>query len=164
MFRNYYQLMNVASNASDEDINVAIEQSNLSPLLLEEIKMVLLNKSLKALYDDELQKYEISCSKQDYEIVNPVLDRELKKVRAYISRKARITIKTKSVEPKRKTNAWLWTLIIVLIICLAKCGAAYYKGKRKEEIYQKYFRSDYDNISTKRPILGIPHLFKPMLK
>ena len=75
MFTNYYKLMNISPAATEEEINAALEQSTLSGALVEEMKMVLQNKSLKALYDEELKLYEASESKQNYEISNATLDR-----------------------------------------------------------------------------------------
>ena len=73
MFTNYYKLMNISPAATEEEINTALEQSTLSGALVEEMKMVLQNKSLKALYDEELKLYEAAESKQNYEISNTTL-------------------------------------------------------------------------------------------
>jgi len=56
MFTNYYKLMNISPAATGEEINAALEQSTLSGALVEEIKMVLRNKSLKNLYKKEFLK------------------------------------------------------------------------------------------------------------
>lgn len=163
MFTNYYKLMNISSAATEEEINTALKQSTLSGALVEEIKMVLQNKSLKALYDEELKLYEIAESKGDYEINNATLDREIKKVKAYISNKARESV-TIEEEPKKNSNAWLWIIVFIVISCLGKCISSYNRGRTLEENRQKYLRGDYDNISINRPVFDIPHFFKPILK
>ena len=163
MFTNYYKLLNITSAATGEEINNALEQSTLSSSLVDEMKMILQNKSLKALYDEEFKLYEVSDSKQTYEISNATLEREIRKVKAYISNKARESVDFEEV-PKKKNNAWLWIIAFIIISFLGKCLSSYHHGKTLEENRQKYLCVDYDNISTKRPILEIAHLFKPTLK
>lgn len=162
-FTNYYKLMNISPAATEEEINTALEQSTLSGALVEEMKMVLQNKSLKALYDEELKLYEAAESKQNYEISNTTLEREIKKVKAYISNKARESV-TIEEEPKINSNAWLWIIVFIVISCLGKCISSYNRGRTLEENRQKYLRGEYDNISINRPILDITHFFKPTLK
>ena len=163
MFTNYYKLMNISSAATEEEINAALEQSNLSGSLVEEMKMVLQNKSLKALYDEELKLYVASDSKQNYEISNSTLDREIKKIKAYISNKG-LEFVTIEEEPKKNSNAWLWIIVFIVISCLGKCISSYNRGRSLEENRQKYLRGEYDNISINRPILDITHFFNPILK
>ena len=163
MFTNYYKLMNISPTATEEEINAALEQSTLSSALVEEIKMVLRNKSLKNLYDEELKLYEVAESKQNYKISNATLDREIKKVKTYISNKARESV-TIEEEPKKNSNTWLWIIVFIVISCLGKCISSYNRGKSLEENRQKYLRGEYDNISINRPILDITHFFKPILK
>lgn len=125
--------------------------------------MVLQNKSLKALYDEELKLYEIAESKGDYEINNATLDREIRKVKAYISNKARESV-TIEGEPKKRSNAWLWVIVFIVISCLGRCISSYNRGRTLEENRQKYLRGEYDNISINQPVLDIPHFFKPILR
>lgn len=163
MFTNYYKLMNISPDATEEEINTALEQSTLSGALVEEIKMVLRNKSLKDLYDEELKLYEVAESKQNYKISNATLDREIKKVKTYISNKAHESV-TIEEEPKKNSNTWLWIIVFIVISCLGKCISSYNRCKSLEENRQKYLRGEYDNISINRPILDITHFFKPILK
>ena len=162
MFTNYYNLMNISPAATEEEINAALEQSTLSDAFVEEIKMVLRNKSLKELYDEELKLYEAAESKQNYEISNATLDREIKKVKTYISNKARESV-TIEEEPKKNSNTWLWIIVFIVISCLGKCISSYYRGRSLEGNRQKYLRGEYDNISISRPILDINHFLKPIL-
>ena len=161
MFTNYYKLMNISPTATEEEINATLEQSTLSSALVEEMKMVLQNKSLKALYDEEVKQYEVSQSKQNYEISNTTLDREIKKVRAYISNKARESVTVE--EGPKKSNVWLWIIVFIVISCLGKCISSYNRGKTLEENRQKYLRGEYDNISINRPTFDITRSFKPIL-
>ena len=73
--------MKISPTATDEEINTALEKSSLSNTLVEEMKMVLQNKSLKTIYDEEVKLYQDSESKQDYEIRNTTLEREIKKIK-----------------------------------------------------------------------------------
>lgn len=57
MFTNYYKLTNISPTATEEEINAALEQSTLSGALIEEIKMVLQNKSLKTIYVENMITY-----------------------------------------------------------------------------------------------------------
>ena len=76
MFTNYYKLMNISPAATEEEINTALEQSTLSGALVEEMKMVLQNKSLKALYDEELKLYEAATLYEHYdEVLNFFVNR-----------------------------------------------------------------------------------------
>ena len=161
MFTNYYKLMNIPLTATEEEINSALEQSTLSGALVEEMRIILQNKSLKTLYDEELKQYEATESKQNYESSNAILDREIKKVKAYISNKARESV-TIEGEPKKRSNIWLWVIVFFVISCLGKCISSYNRGRALEENRQKYLRGEYDNISFNRPILN-NHFFKPIL-
>ena len=163
MFTNYYKLMNISPTATEEEVKAALEQCSLSGTLVEEMKMVLLNKSLKKLYDEELKLYEIAESKHNYEISNITLEREIKKVKAYISNKSRESV-TIEEEPKKNSNAWLWIIVFIVISCLGKCISSYNRGRTLEENRQKRLRGEFDNISINRPILDITHFFKPILK
>jgi len=163
MFTNYYKLMNISPAATEEEINAALEQSTLSGALVGEIKMILQNKSLKVRYDEELKLYEATEEKQNYEISDDTLDREIKKVKAYISNKAHESV-TIEEESKKNRNTWLWIIVFIAIYCLGKCISSYNRGRTLEENRQKYLRGEYDNISINRPILDITHFFKPILK
>lgn len=155
--------MNISPTATEEEVKAALEQCSLSGTLVEEMKMVLLNKSLKKLYDEELKLYEIAESKHNYEISNITLEREIKKVKAYISNKSRESV-TIEEEPKKNSNAWLWIIVFIVISCLGKCISSYNRGRTLEENRQKRLRGEFDNISINRPILDITHFFKPILK
>lgn len=155
--------MNISPTATEEEVKAALEQCSLSGTLVEEMKMVLLNKSLKKLYDEELKLYEIAESKHNYEISNITLEREIKKVKAYISNKSRESV-TIEEEPKKNSNAWLWIIVFIVISCLGKCISSYNRGRTLEENRQKYLRGEFDNISINRPILDITHFFKPIHK
>lgn len=155
--------MNISPTATEEEVKAALEQCSLSGTLVEEMKMVLLNKSLKKLYDEELKLYEIAESKHNYEISNITLEREIKKVKAYISNKSRESI-TIEEEPKKNSNAWLWIIVFIVISCLGKCISSYNRGRTLEENRQKRLRGEFDNISINRHILDITHFFKPILK
>lgn len=155
--------MNISPAATEEEINAALERSTLSSTLVEEMKMVLQNKSLKVLYDEELKLYEASESKLNYEISNTTLDREIKKCKAYISNKARESVIIEE-EPKKNGNAWLWIIVFIVISSLGKCISSYNRGRTLEENRQKYLRDEYDNISISRPVLDINQFFKPILK
>lgn len=163
MFTNYYKLLHISSTATDEEINIALEQSTLSGSLVDEMKMVLQNKSLKTLYDEEIKLYEASGLKQNYVISNDTLEREIRKVKVYISNKARESVTYKE-KPKKKNNALVWIIVFIVISCLGRCISSYHRGKTLEENRQKYLRGDYDKISTMRPILDITHLFKPIFR
>lgn len=160
MFANYYKLMKISLAASEEEISAALEQSTLSGALVEEMKMVLQNKSLKVLYDEELKLYESAESKLNYEISNATLDREIKKIKAYISNKARESVIIEE-EPKKNSNAWLWIIVFIVISCLGKCISSYNRGRTLEENSQKYLRGEFDNISIDRPVLDVTHFLNP---
>ena len=122
MFTNYYKLLNVSSTATDEEINEALDQSTLSSSLVEEMTMILQNKPLKSLYDEELKVYEAAESKQDYQISNPILKRELEKLATYISNKPHEPIEIDE-GPERFYKGCLWTLILFIILRLINCVA-----------------------------------------
>ena len=72
LFKDYYYLLGLQVYASEEDIKNALHnlEGKRSPILLYEIKMILLNKELKILYDQEYKLYSEAASKQNYEIQN----------------------------------------------------------------------------------------------
>lgn len=134
--------------------------------------MVLQNKSLKELYNAEHTLYEASENKQDYEISNPVLDREIKKIKAYISNRSRKSVTIKKEESKKSSISWLWIIVFIVLSLFGKCMSSYYKGraleenrqKALEEFRQKYLHEEYNNISINRPTIDIIHLFKPIFQ
>ena len=103
-----------------------------------------------------------SESKQDYQISDTTLEREIKKVKAYISNKARESV-TFEEEPKKSSNAWLWVIVFIVISCLGKCISSYNRGRTLEENRQKYLRGDYDDISINRPVLDFLISLTPYL-
>ena len=167
MFKDYYKLLGISSTATDGEIKIALEQSTLSNYMVEEMKMVLQNKSLKNLYDEELHLYNASEEKNNYVVCNVILERELKKIKAYISNKTHesVTVGEKPTKNKQKYT-WLWVVIGFVILCLAKCASSYYKGVRLEENAQKYNRGEYnysiDKGKNKKFIIS--HYVKPFLK
>lgn len=122
MFTNYYKLLNVSSTATDEEIREALGQSTLSSSLVEEMTMVLQNKSLKSLYDEELKMYETAESKRDYQISNPILKCELEKLATYISNRPHEPIEIDE-GPERFYKSCLWTIILFIILRLINCVA-----------------------------------------
>ena len=122
MFTNYYKLLNISSTATDEEIREALGQSTLSNSLVEEMTMVLQNKSLKSLYDEELKMYETAESKQDYQISNPILKCELEKLATYISNRPHEPIEIDE-GPERFYKGCLWPIILVIILRLINCVA-----------------------------------------
>ena len=163
-FKNYYYIIGISADATDEEISTALRehQGKRSLSLLDEIRMVLQNKELKAMYDKEYKLYENSESKQDYVISNPVLERELKKIEAYVSNKATESIAT-TEEPKKSSNTWLWILVFIVVSLLGKCMSSYNRGRRLEENRQKYLRGDFD-YSIGGKTFDIPFVFKPVAK
>ena len=121
--------------------------------------MVLQNKSLKELYDAEHSLYETTENKQGYEISNPVLDREIKKIKAYISNKAREFVTIEEEKSKKSSNSWLWIIVFIVLSVFGKCISSYHRGRTLEENRQKFLRGEYDNISINRPTIDITHLF-----
>lgn len=125
--------MNISPKSSTEEINSTIEECKLSKSLLDEIKMVLQNNSLKLLYDEELQNYELSESKKDYEISNPILDRELQKIRAYLSNKPYESIEYE--EDTKSRRFWIGVFVFFLIISLKMClSSCYFNSKTENSV------------------------------
>lgn len=157
MFTNYYKLLDISQTATDEEINTALKQSTLSNTLVEEIRMVLQNKSLKTIYDEEMELYQASESKQNYEISNTTLEREIKKIKAYISNKGKSI--TYEEEPKKKSYTWLWIIAFIVISCLVKCISSYNRGKKLEENRQNFLHGGYDYMSINSPTIDITNFF-----
>ena len=93
MFKNYYYLLGISPKSTEDEINAALERlkGKRSQSLLEEIRMILLNKGLRGLYDSEFELYSNSADKNDYIIKNAELERELEKIRAYQENKAKLS-------------------------------------------------------------------------
>ena len=156
MFANYYYELNISPNASELEIDTAINEAHFLPKsFLDEISMVLHNKSLKSRYDAELRLYDLVESKESYEISDPILERELIKIRLYIA-KANEEYRQKREKENRKKekkNYWEWVLITLVIVCLGKCGSSYEKGRQLEEHRQEFLRGDYDDDVKRHFIL-----------
>ena len=119
MFTNYYNLLNISPEASSEEIDFAIDHCTLSKSLVEEIKMVLKNESLKRCYDAELQNYESSTSKNNYEIKDTTLSRELEKNKTYLSNRPVENIDIS--EDRNSHRFWIGVLVFILILGLKMC-------------------------------------------
>lgn len=153
MFTNYYDMLHVSSDATIQEINTAIEKSRglYSQAVLEEMQMVLLNQSLRSLYDEEFKLYLACESKQDYLISNPILEREIKKVRLYVSHKNNGSLTKKEIR-KKYNYSWLWLILAVIIGLIIKGISSYNKGETLEENAQKFQRGEYGggDLTSKR--------------
>lgn len=135
MFKNYYYLIGVPQKASENDIKIAIEglEGKRSASLLYEIKMVLLTKQLRELYDIEYSSY-CSCdevNKKNYKIQNEVLLKELE--RLYAEQNINSEMANDSFvkeEEKRRSikRSLLYIVIVWIILSLVTCAAnAFYR-------------------------------------
>lgn len=141
MFKNYYKLLNISSNASNEEINNAIEQSRSPRALLEEIRMILQNKSLKPMYDEEVKIHESKESKNNNEITNPVLRREIKKIKVYLFDKLQ-TPDEVTRKPSKSISSKLWWIIGFLLFWGVMKGCSSYRvGQEIERAGQEWVNS-----------------------
>lgn len=149
MFRNYYKMLNISSNADDKEIYSAYEKSELNPIMLDEIRMVLMNKSLKAIYDAEIVSYELSESKQNYEITNPTLDREIKKIKVYVYVKSQMLPYESKEDKTTRIIKWLWNFILSMLALGILMGVdSYYKGaemEKRKQVWGKEWLNSYNN-------------------
>lgn len=126
LFKDYYYLLGVQINASEEDIKSALEKlkGKRSLLLLYEIKMVLLNKELRVIYDNEYKLYFEAASKENYEIQNHELRKFLEdtKVQEDISVNFVTDKKVEENECRSKfKKSIIWAIIGVTLLFLSKC-------------------------------------------
>lgn len=142
MFKDYYGILGISSDATTEEISAAVEKyhGKISNVLLDEIQMVFRNKSLKLQYDTEYLLYSKSDSKQFYKITNPILERELIKIETYVEIRARENIERFQKEEKSWGGAWRWIILIIVIMLVKECVFSYNRGKnierfRRSEIY-----------------------------
>lgn len=164
MFKDYYKLLGISFNASGKEIKIALDNAHRcqNDSLINEAKMVLGNTQLKNLYDNEYQTYVMSEEKQNYEICNPILKRELRKIELYIANKSAIsTVPIPSRNGHKYT--WIWVIIGFVILCLGKCATSYYKGVKLEENAQKYYRGEYD-YSFGNKTFDLLQFVKPIFK
>lgn len=135
MFKNYYYLIGVPQKATENDIKIAIEglEGKRSASLLFEIKMVLLTKQLRELYDLEYSSY-CSCdeiNKKNYKIQNEVLQKELERLYAEQAISTEMANDSFVKEEKKRQSIKRILLYIVIgwiILSLATCAAnAFYK-------------------------------------
>ena len=120
MFTNYYKTLNIDIFSSNEEIVVALKKARetRNDCVYEEIEMVLLNKSLRKLYDEELNNYEQSDLKQSYIIQNVTLEREIKKIKAFVSHR-------RKANDSYRNHGVLLFLVLVLFILIS--GYSNYK-------------------------------------
>lgn len=129
MFKNYYYLLGISPKSTEDEINAALEtlQGKRSQSLLEEIRMILLNKSLRELYDSEFELYSNSNDKNEYIIKNADLERELKKIRVYQENKAELSNKEFYAEEEKRNSfkkSIKWFIIGTIVLSLIKCTAS----------------------------------------
>lgn len=77
------------------------------------------NESVKKCYDAELQNYESSASKNDYEIKDTTLSRELAKIKTFLSNRPVENIDIS--EDKNSHRFWIGVLVFILILGLKMC-------------------------------------------
>lgn len=129
MFKNYYYLLGIPAESSDDEIRAAIErlQGKRSKSLLEEARMILLNKRLRELYDSEFEQYSISENKSEYIVKNVDLEKELKKIEVYQERNAELSNKDIYAR-EEKSNSFRrsikWFVIGTIVLSLIKCTAS----------------------------------------
>lgn len=149
MFRNYYKMLNISSNADDKEIYSAYEKSELNPIMLDEIRMVLMNKSLKAIYDAEIVSYELSESKQNYEITNPTLDREIKKIKVYVYVKSQMLPYESKEDKTTRIMKYLWKFILLwFVLGLLNGILSYCSGVEMEKRGQEWRNSYYNKPAS----------------
>lgn len=124
LFKNYYYLLSVSNEASEEDIKTAIDklEGKRSKALLYEIKMVLLNKELKKLYDIEYEMYSKSDAKKDYIIQNDELKNFLESIRQQEEVSVHFTTEkiVKEAEKSERYKKLLLGIIIAITLFLIK--------------------------------------------
>ena len=135
MFKNYYYLIGVPQKATENDIKVAIEslEGKRSASLLYEIKMILLTKQLRELYDLEYSSF-CSCdevNKKNYEIQNELLKKELERLYAEQNISAEMANDSFVKEEKKRRfikKSLLYIVIAWIILSLVTCAAnAFYR-------------------------------------
>lgn len=126
VFKDYYYLLGVQKNASEDDIKSALEklEGKRSPLLLYEIKMILLNKELRVLYDNEYILYSVAPSKENYVIQNCDLRKFLEDTKS--QEEISVNFVTDEIfEEKENSSKYkksiIWAIIGILLLCLSKC-------------------------------------------
>lgn len=126
IFKDYYYLLGVQTNASEDDIKSALEklEGKRSPLLLYEIKMILLNKELRVLYDNEYKLYSVAASKENYEIQNCDLRKFLEDTKS--QEEISVNFVTDEIIEEEENSSKLkksiiWAIIGILLLCLSKC-------------------------------------------
>ena len=128
MFKNYYYLLGISNNSSEDEIKEVIRslEGKRSESLLYEIKTVLLNKELRKLYDSEYELYSASDDKQNYVITNEELKNELARVNAEIELGSEMEV-NKIVEKEKKRRAIIRSLIYIVLsfifFSIVKCTA-----------------------------------------
>lgn len=126
LFKNYYYLIGISNDASEEEIKTAIDklEGKRSKALLHEIRMVLLNKELKKLYDIEYEMYSKSDAKQDYIIKNEELNNFLESIKQ--QEEVSVHFETeKLVKETKKSERYkkllLWIIIAITLFLIKKC-------------------------------------------
>ena len=126
IFKDYYYLLGVQTNASEDDIKSALEklEGKRSPLLLYEIKMILLNKELRVLYDNEYKLYSEAVSKDNYEIQNCDLRKFLEDTKS--QEEISVNFVTNEIFEEEENSSKfkksiIWAIIGILLLCLSKC-------------------------------------------
>ena len=128
MFKNYYYLLGISPKSTEDEISAALEslKGKRSQSLLEEIRMILLNKKLRELYDSEFGLYSSLEDKKGYTIKNVELERELEKIRVYQESKAELSNK-EFYKEEEKRNSFKrnikWLIIGTIVLSLIKCTA-----------------------------------------
>lgn len=140
MFKDYYLIMGIGSNATSEEIEQAYKKAdariNVKGFIskdfhdIQEAYSILSNPKLKVLYDKELEKFNASGDYENYSIEDDKLADKISTLHNNISENAG----NPSGLAAKIGKGCMWAFIIIVISLLSTCIGAIMKQKGRSDV------------------------------
>ena len=144
MFKDYYLILGVSSDATPEEIEKAFKDAdkriNVHGIIskdfhdTQEAYYILSDPELKYLYDKELEVYNASRNYDNYTILNSKLADRVSSLQGDIAANAG---KTSGCNPKI-VNGCIWTFILIIIFMISTCLGMILKQRRHKSMRNHY--------------------------
>lgn len=137
MFKDYYLILGVSSDAVPEEIEKAFKEvSEKGPIKvtstkdLQEAYEILSNEDTKLMYDEELANYNRSANWGNYEIKNKQLANKIRQLQNDKELNNRVS--------PQYVKGCLWTLVLIIIFMLSTCFKMVMKQRNHKTIRNSY--------------------------
>lgn len=140
MFKDYYLILGISSNATPEEIEKAFKDADKKNDVsrefydTQEAFHILSDPELKILYDKELEAYNASSDFDNYKIQDSKLADAISSLQGSIVENAGET----SGSGSKIVNGCIWTFVLIVICMLSTCFRMVMKQRRHNSVRNSY--------------------------